>query len=216
MSHERARYIAVEGPIGVGKTSLVSLLARKLKARAVFEASDENPFLGNFYADRARHALQAQLFFLLNRYNQQQGLFQQDLFQQVTISDYIFEKDRLYASLNLDRNELALYERVYALLDARVVKPDLVIFLQARNDVLLGRIKRRGRESERRFDATYLEQVSRAYNDFFHHYSGAPVLIVNTSEIDFVANEADLDQLLAAIRQMRGGLQYFNPMANRS
>ncbi len=147
------RYIVVEGPIGVGKSSLTNLLAERFSARRVMEVVEENPFLSSFYADRAKFAFQTQMFFLLSRFKQQQELFQQDLFNAVTVSDYLFAKDRIFADLTLDPNELALYERVFEALGPRVTKPDLVIYLQARLDVLLGRIKKRAREFERKFDA---------------------------------------------------------------
>jgi deoxyadenosine/deoxycytidine kinase len=213
---ERARYIVVEGPIGVGKTSLVNILTKGLNARSVFEIVEENPFLSSFYGDRRKYAFQTQLFFLLSRFKQQQELWQQDLFNQVTVSDYLFAKDRIFAGLTLDPNELSLYERVYDLLGPRVVKPDLVVYLQSRIDVLLGRIKKRGREFERRFDVDYLEQVCRSYNDYFFHYSETPLLVVNTSEIDFVNNPADLENLLTAVRRMKKGTQYYNPVGNRA
>jgi deoxyguanosine kinase len=216
MNQERARYIVVDGPIGVGKTSLVGILAKHLRARTVFEVVDENPFLSNFYADRQKYAFQTQLFFLLHRFKQQQELFQQDLFNQVTIADYLFAKDRIFASLTLDPNELALYERVYQLMSPRVVKPDLVIYLQARLDVLLSRIRKRGRDYERRFDPEYLAQVCRAYNDFFFHYSESPLLVINTSDIDFVGNDGDMENLLTAIRRMRTGIHYYNPIGSKA
>src|SRR3989454_11792224 len=174
------RYIAVEGPIGVGKTTLTRALAKRFGGRTVFEIVEENPFLASFYQDRAKYAFQTQLFFLLSRFRQQQELFQQDLFSQLTVSDYLFAKDRIFASITLDPNELALYERVYEHLGPRVMKPDLVIYLQARLDVLLARIRKRGREFERKFDPEYLAEVSRTYNDFFHPYEETPLLGINT------------------------------------
>lgn len=213
---ERARYIVVEGPIGVGKTSLVNILSKGLNARTVYEIVEENPFLSSFYGDRRKYAFQTQLFFLLSRFKQQQELWQQDLFNQVTVSDYLFAKDRIFAGLTLDPNELGLYERVYDLLGPRVVKPDLVIYLQSRLDVLLARIKKRGREFERKFDTAYLEQVCRSYNDFFFHYNETPLLVVNTSDIDFVGNADDLESLLTAVRRMKKGTQYYNPMGRRA
>jgi deoxyadenosine/deoxycytidine kinase len=213
---ERARYIVVEGPIGVGKTSLVNVLAKQLKARTIFEIVEENPFLSSFYNDRQGYAFQTQLFFLLSRFKQQTDLLQQDLFNQITISDYLFAKDRIFASITLDPNELSLYERVYDLMGGRVVKPDLVVYLQARIEVLLSRIKKRGREFERKLDPDYLATVCRAYNDFFFHYNETPLLVVNASEIDYVANPGDLESLLTAIRRMGKGTQYFNPLATRS
>jgi deoxyguanosine kinase len=209
------RYIAVEGPIGVGKTSLSNLLAEKLSARRILETAEENPFLANFYRDRKKYAFQTQIFFLLSRYRQQQELWQQDLFRQVTVSDYLFAKDRIFATLNLESDEMALYERVFEALGTRVLKPDLVIYLQARREVLVQRIKKRAREFERRFDADYLEQVSSAYNEFFFHYAETPLLVINTSEIDFVNNEADWGDLLNAISKMRKGIHHYIPLASK-
>src|SRR6476659_9473977 len=151
------RYIVVEGPIGVGKTSLTGILTERFGARQVLEVVEENPFLSSFYTDRAKFGFQTQIFFLLSRFKQQQELFQQELFNSVTVSDYLFAKDRIFACLNLDPNELALYDRVFEALGTRVTKPDLVIYLQARLDVLLQRIKKRGRDFERKFDPEYLE-----------------------------------------------------------
>ncbi len=202
---ERLRYIVVEGPIGVGKTSLVNAMARRYHARTVFEIVEENPFLAAFYTDRAKYAFQTQLFFLLSRYKQQQELFQQELFQQVTVSDYLLAKDRIFASFTLQSNELGLYERVFDALGTRVMKPDLVVYLQARLDVLLGRIKKRGREFERQFDSGYLEQVCQSYNTFFSHYDETPLLTINTSDLDYVGNPADLEVVFQAISNMKGG-----------
>ena len=209
------RYIVVEGPIGVGKSSLTNILAERFGGRRVMEVVEENPFLSNFYQDRNKFAFQTQMFFLLSRFKQQQELFQQDLFRQVTVSDYLFAKDRLFACLTLDPNELSLYDRVYEALGTRVTKPDLVIYLQARLDVLLARIKRRGREFERRFDPVYLEELCKAYNEFFFHYSETPLLVINTSDIDFVNNEGDLENLLTVIRKMRKGTQHYIPLASK-
>jgi deoxyadenosine/deoxycytidine kinase len=212
---ERARYIVVEGPIGVGKTTLAGILAERLGGRTVLESAEENPFLSGFYKDRRKFAFQTQLFFLLSRFQQQQELFQQDLFNQVTVADYLFAKDRIFASLTLNADELALYERVFTLLGPRTVKPDLVIFLQSRVDVLLARIRKRGREFERHFDAGYLETVCRAYNDYFFHYDDTPVLVVNTSDIDIVDSQEDLEALLSVIRRHRSGTQHYIPMGRK-
>jgi deoxyguanosine kinase len=209
------RYIVVEGAIGVGKTSLSNILAERLNARRVFEVVEENPFLSSFYSDRNKYAFQTQIFFLLSRFKQQQELFQQDLFANATVSDYLFAKDRIFACLNLNGDELALYDRVYEALGTRVTKPDLVIYLQARLDVLLYRIKKRAREFERKFDATYLEDLVKAYNDFFFHYNETPLLVINTSDIDFVNNEADLDDVINAVRKMKKGTQHYIPLSNR-
>ncbi|HEX4385673.1 MAG TPA: deoxynucleoside kinase [Myxococcales bacterium] len=215
MEAQRHRYIVVEGPIGVGKTTLTRELARRYGARTVFEIVEENPFLANFYQDRNKFAFQTQLFFLLSRFKQQQELFQQDLFSQVTISDYLFAKDRIFASITLDPNELSLYERIYETLGPRVMKPDLVIYLQARQDVLLSRIKKRGRDFERKFDADYLSELSRTYNDFFHRYDETPLLVINTSDIDFVENEQDFAELVRAINSIKHGTHYYQPLSSR-
>lgn len=210
------RYIVVEGPIGVGKTSLTRALCKRLGARGLFEIVEENPFLSSFYGDRNKYAFQTQLFFLLSRFKQQQELFQQDLFSQATVSDYLFAKDRIFASITLDPNELALYERIFEHLGPRVMKPDLVIYLQARLDVLLARIKKRGREFERKFDADYLAELSRTYNDFFHRYDETPLLVINTSNLDFVDNEEDFNELLRAIAQTKSGTNYYQPLSSRA
>jgi deoxyadenosine/deoxycytidine kinase len=210
------RYIVVEGPIGVGKTALTRALAKRFGARTLFEAIEENPFLAGFYQDRNKFAFQTQLFFLLSRFKQQQELFQQDLFTQVTVSDYLFARDRIFASITLDGNELSLYERVYEMLGPRVMKPDLVIYLQARLDVLLARIKKRGREFERKFDPGYLSELSRTYSDFFHRYDETPLLVINTSDIDYVESEADLADLIKTIDQTKQGTRYYQPLGTRT
>jgi len=212
---EKPRYISIEGPIGVGKTTLAEALAERLAGRLVLEVVEENPFLAGFYEDRRKHAFQTQLFFLLSRFQQQQELFQQDLFSQVTVADYLFAKDRIFASLTLDPNELALYERVWQVVGARVVKPDLVVYLQARLDVLQARIKKRAREFERHLDAAYLDAVSRAYGDYFFHYEDTPLLVVNTSDLD-LSEEADLDGLVSQIRKHRKGRLHYNPEGHRT
>ena len=205
------RYIVVEGPIGVGKSSLTNILAERYRARRVMEVVEENPFLSSFYEDREKYAFQTQMFFLLSRFKQQQALFQQDLFNAVTVSDYLFAKDRIFAHLTLDQNELSLYERVFEELGPRVTKPDLVVYLQARLDVLLSRIKKRGREFERKFDAEYLEDLCTSYNEFFFHYNDTPLLVVNTSDIDFVNNPEDLESLLTVVRQTKKGTAHYVP-----
>lgn len=214
LSMERPRYIAVEGPIGVGKTTLAQILAERLGARLVLEQADENPFLPAFYADRKKHGFQAQIFFLLSRFQQQQALFQQDLFTSSTVSDYLFAKDRIFAALTLEPAELALYQQVYELLGPRVVRPDLVVYLQARTDVLVSRVRKRGREYERGVDAGYLGALSKAYNDYFFHYEDTPLLVVNTSDIDIEGSAEDLEALLAMIRRHRKGIQHYVPQGS--
>ena len=211
---ERPRYIAIEGPIGVGKTTLAQVLSERLGARLVLEQPEENPFLPGFYADRRKHAFQAQLFFLLSRYQQQQALVQQDLFATATVSDYLFAKDRIFAALTLDPAELTLYQQVYELLGPRVVQPDLVVYLQARTEVLLSRIRKRGREYERAVDGGYLGALAKAYNDFFFHYEETPLLVVNTSDIDIEGSAEDLEALLAVIRRHRKGTQHYVPQGS--
>jgi deoxyguanosine kinase len=215
VSQSEHRYIVVEGPIGVGKSSLTNILSERFAARKVMEVVEENPFLSSFYSDRAKFAFQTQMFFLLSRFKQQQKLFQQDLFAAVTVSDYLFAKDRIFAHLTLDPNELALYERIFEELGPRVAKPDLVIYMQARLDVLLTRIKKRGREFERKFDPTYLEELCKAYNEFFFHYQDTPLLVVNTSDIDFVNNPEDLENLINVVKSTKKGTHHYQPMSVR-
>jgi len=204
---DRPRYIAVEGPIGAGKTSLAEILAAEFQARLVCEQPDENPFLASFYREPRRHAMSAQLFFLLQRYQQQGELGQGDLFARGGIvSDYLFAKDRLFASLTLSADEMALYERVYQMLRPRVQAPDLVVFLQARTPVLVERIRKRGRTAERPIRPEYVEEVARAYADFFFHYDEGPLLIVDGSEIDFVGNAEHRAELIGVIRRTRTGV----------
>ncbi len=209
------RYIVVEGPIGIGKTSLAQLLAERFGGGAVLEVVEENPFLTRFYTDRQKYAFQTQLFFLLSRFRQQQELFQADLFRSVVVSDYLFAKDRIFACLNLDAHELALYDRIFEALGPRVARPDLVIFLQARLDVLLQRIRKRGREYERQFDPHYLDQLIRAYNDYFFHYSETPLLVINTSDIDFVNDQQDFENLVNVIGKMRVGTHHYIPISSK-
>jgi len=210
-----ARYIVVEGPIGVGKTRLAELLAERLRARKHLEMADDNPFLNDFYKDRRRYAFQIQLYFLLHRYRQQQELLQFDLFKQTVVSDYLFAKDKIFAYINLDDNELSLYERIHPLLEMQVPHPDLVIYLQASTEVLLHRIALRGRAYEKNIDPNYVEEVNQAYNHFFFHYTATPLLVINTSEIDFVKRKEDLEDLIKQISEMRKGTQYYVPLGSR-
>jgi len=212
---DRPRYIAIEGPIGVGKTALAKLLAERLGARLILEQADQNPFLGAFYADRKKHAFQTQLFFLLSRFQQQEALGQQDLFSRSIVSDHLFARDRIYAALTLSPDELAMYERVYELLGPRVVKPDLVVYLQARQDVLLQRARRGGRAHDRAVDASWLGEVARAYGEFFFHWEETPLLVVNTSDVDLEGDAEDQEALLTVIRKHRKGTQHYVPMGTQ-
>ena len=206
------RYIAIEGVIGVGKTSLSKLLADRLQAQLVLEEVEENPFLKDFYRDRERYAFQTQMHFLFSRYQQQRGLRQTELFSDRLVSDYLFQKDRIFAGLNLSERELALYERLVVWLELDVVKPDVVVYLQAGADVLLERIARRGRPFEKDMDREYIRQLNEAYNHFFFHYTEAPLLVVNTSGIDFVNNPDDFEDLLRRIVSHRQGTVYYAPL----
>ena len=210
----RFRYIAVEGPIGVGKTSLVDLMGTKLDAIKVFEDVN-NPFLSEFYRDREGSAFQTQLFFLLSRYRQQQKLLQQNLFRQLTICDYLFAKDKIFAYLNLSDSELIIYEKLYSIFQENISKPDLVIYLQATTDVLRKRIAKRGRSLERNVSEEYLEEVNQAFNYFFFHYDESPLLVVNTSGIDFVEREEVLDDLIEQVKKMGKGTQFYVPLGSR-
>lgn len=209
----RFRSIAVEGPIGVGKTSFVELLARKFDAHKVLEKVD-NPFLRDFYQDRPGAAFQAQLFFLLSRHRQLRELGQRPLFHQVVLCDFFFPKDKIFAYLNLDDSELLIYDRLYELLEPQVPKPDLVIFLQAKSSRLVERIRRRRRDYEAEISEAYVEEVNKAYNYFFFHYTQTPLLVIDTTDIDFVHEEKHLDELVAQIRKMDRGVQYYRPLGS--
>jgi len=211
----KAKYIVVEGPIGVGKTSLAKILVAEFQARSVFERIDENPFLPKFYKARETYAFQNQIFFLVNRYQQQMELGQQDLFSQGTVADYLFAKDQIFAALTLSAEELNLYQQIYALLTARVPKPDLVVYLQARPEVLYKRIKKRDKKYERGVTFEYITEVAQAYNQFFFHYDETPLLVVNTSEIDFVSSSKDLADLIKEINSMGSGTQHYIPLRSR-
>jgi deoxyguanosine kinase len=211
----RAKYIVVEGPIGVGKSSLAKILAAEFQARTIFEQVEDNPFLAKFYKSRETYAFQNQTFFLLNRYQQQIELAQQDLFNLNTVADYLFAKDQIFASLTLSAEELNLYQQIYALLNTRVAKPDLVVYLQARPEVLYKRIKKRDKKYERSVTFEYLSEVAQAYNQFFFHYDETALLVVNTSEIDFVASSEHLADLIREINNMGSGTQHYIPLGSR-
>jgi deoxyadenosine/deoxycytidine kinase len=207
------RYIAVEGPIGVGKTTLAERLGTRLDATVVLEEM-ENPFLADFYSDRPGSALQAQLFYLLNRHRQQTALQQADLFTQTTVSDYLFDKDKIFAYLNLDDNELFIYQRLYDLLVRDVPSPDLVVYLQAPTDVLLRRLRSRRPDPEAAAfdpDPDYLKELNEAYHHFFFHYNATPLLVVETSQFDSEASDEALDELVKQIRMMGAGTRYYVP-----
>ena len=210
------KFVVVEGPIGVGKTSLARRLSSSLSAEAVLEQAAQNPFLERFYRNPRAGALPTQLYFLFQRAQQLASLKQQDLFASVRVADYLLEKDRLFARVTLDDAEYALYEQVYAKLDVQAPKPDLVVYLQAPVDVLLERIGKRGIDYEQHIERQYLERLNEAYARFFHEFESAPLLIVNAAAIDPINNQADYDELLAAIQRMRRGRLYYNPLRSRS
>ena len=205
-------HIAVEGTIGVGKTSLAKILGERLEAKLILEEFEENPFLVDFYKDAERFAFQTQLFFLLSRYRQQQELQQTDLFTKALISDYMFVKDRLFAALNLNDKEMGLYNSVARILEKNVSFPDMVIFLQSDTDRLMLNIKKRGREYEKSIDWKYIDALNQIYNEFFFRYDKSPLLIINTNDIDFVNNQDDLEEIIQIIRTPGKGTRYFNPI----
>ncbi|MCU0250743.1 MAG: deoxynucleoside kinase [Vicinamibacterales bacterium] len=207
------RYLAIEGPVGAGKTALAERLALRLDATAILEDAD-NPFLADFYQDRPGSAFQAQLFFLLNRHRQLSGLRQTDLFSQVSICDYLFDRDRIYAYLSLDDNELFIYQRLYDLLYRDIPAPDLVVYLQAPTDLLLKRLRDRARNPEHealRLAPDYVKEMNEAYQHFFFHYTATPLLVVETSQIDFGRSDDAVDDLLRQLRTIGRGTQYYVP-----
>ncbi|OGR18517.1 MAG: deoxyadenosine kinase, partial [Deltaproteobacteria bacterium RIFOXYD2_FULL_66_9] len=205
------RYIAIEGPIGVGKSSLAKILAQKYASRLVKEEVAGNPFLERFYENPRKFAFQTQLFFLLSRYRQQRELAQGDLFEGGMVCDYILAKDKIFALINLEDDEISLYESIYKLLVSTLPKPDLVIYLQARPEVLLSRVRKRGIAYERNISLDYLRTLSDAYNEYFFHYNETPLLVVNTSEIDFVESPRDLEHLVREVKSVKRGTQHYIP-----
>jgi deoxyadenosine/deoxycytidine kinase len=203
--------VAIEGTIGVGKTSLAKLISERLGAKLVLEEFQDNPFLADFYEDPERHAFQTQLWFLLQRFQQQQDLRQIDMFQNLVITDYMFVKDRLFASLNLNEKEMTLYDSVANMMEKNVIGPDLVIFLQADTETLMRNISRRGRDFEKNMSEDYIDALNQVYNEYFFRYQDTPLVIINTNNIDFVNNEGDLDEVINYIRQPATGTKFFNP-----
>lgn len=208
-------YIVVEGPLGVGKTSLAQLLAERINAKAILEETEGNPFLTNFYGEPRRFAFQTQIYFLLRRFQKQEEINQIDLFKRTVVSDFLFDKDRIFARINLDDGEFGLYEQVFQILKATVIKPDLVIFLQAKADILRERIRKRDREYEKSITLKYLEQINQAFNEFFFHYTETPLLVINASYIDFVNVPSDLDELVLEIEKMEKGTKYYVPLGSK-
>lgn len=209
-------YIAIEGVIGAGKTALAKKITQRLNAKLILEQFEENPFLEKFYVNRRKYAFQTQMFFLINRFKQLQEIIQKDLFTNYIIADYIFEKDRIFAYLNLQGDEYKLYESIYPLLAKSIVKPDLVIYLQSNIDRLMYNIKKRGRIIEKNITRSYIEELSEAYNHFFFTYNSTPLLIVNSTEIDFVNSQNDFEELFNQIlRKDRAMVEYFNPKSSK-
>lgn len=206
-----AKYICIEGVIGAGKTSLAKMLGERLQAQVIYEKPEENPFLEDFYRDPQRYAFQVQIFFLLSRYRQQQERFQRDLFYDAMISDYLFAKDRIFAHLNLEDRELFLYDKVASLLEKEVPKPDLVVYLQSSFERLMVNIKKRGRSYEKYMSEEYIRSLNEAYNRFFFHYSQTPLLVINSSIIDFVENKDDFEELVKQILRPHSGIEFFSP-----
>ncbi len=205
-------YVAIEGCIGVGKTSLAKLLSERLTAKLILEKFEDNPFLPDFYQNPERYAFQTQLFFLLSRYRQQLDLQQTDLFHKCIVSDYIFAKDRLFATLNLNEKEIALYDNVASLLEKNITFPNLVIFLQSDTERLMENIRKRGRNYEKQMDWKYIDSLNQVYNEYFFRYDKSPLMIINTNDIDFVNKKNDLEEILTFIRKPIQGVKYFNPV----
>jgi len=208
------RLIAVEGAIGAGKTSLSKLLSQNYGAKLALEKDEENPFISKFYDNRETLAFQTQVFFLLSRYAQYLELAQKDLFNSVILIDYLFQRDRVFATLNLKPHELNLYNQIFSLLEGKIPRPDLVIFLQASSETLIKRVKKRARAYEKTLNFSYLDSVNKAFNNFFFYYSDTPLLVVNTNEIDFIEKKGDLDQLINKINSHKIGREYYNPLGS--
>ena len=208
------RFIAIEGAIGAGKTSLTALLGNQFDAQILLEEDEKNPFIAKFYQDKGSFAFQTQIFFLMGRYQQYLKLAQRDLFNSVVLIDYLFQRDRIFAQLNLKGSEYQLYEQIYTLIAGKPPKPDLVIFLQADTEVLLNRVDKRNRDYEQFIDPDYIDEVNKAFNNFFFYYSDTPLLVVNTNEIDFVEKKGDLEELIQKINSHKIGREYYNPLGS--
>src|SRR2546425_8595939 len=218
MAAERAtgRYIAVEGPIGVGKTALARRLATEFGSQLLLEQQgEENPFLRKFYEDPEKHAFQTQLFFLLERYRQQRTIEQLDLFSKGTVADYMFARDAIFAQVTLNPDEFRLYQQIYQLLDRQLPRPDLVVYLDARPEVLQRHLRKRHRDYERAIRPEHLGRLTEAFRDFFHHYTEAPLRVVDCSDVDFVEHGGELADLIKEIREMRQGVQHYIPLGSR-
>jgi deoxyadenosine/deoxycytidine kinase len=217
LSFTKIKYIAIEGVIGAGKTSLARMIAEKLNAKLVLESFEDNPFLEKFYKNPKRYALHTQMYFLLSRYKQLLELRQDDLFHNYIISDYIFEKDKIFAYLNLADDELELYEKMVAFIERNLQTPDLVIYLQSTVERLMANINKRGRAAEKTMSETYIKDLNEAYNYFFFRFKASRVMIVNATEIDFVNNKYDFDELVAEIlKPEHGNIEYFNPSVKKA
>jgi deoxyadenosine/deoxycytidine kinase len=210
MLFDKCRYVVVEGPVGAGKTSLARRLAQHTGATALLEKPEENPFLAKFYRDPSRYALATQLFFLFQRGNEVRDLAQIDMFRLNTVADYLFDKDMLFARLNLSDEEFALYQQIYHALQLQAPVPDLVIYLQAAPETLVERVRQRNQPYEQTISDAYLFRVAQGYSDFFYHYDAAPVLMVNTERLNFEDNEEDFNLLLQRITEMRGAREFFS------
>jgi deoxyadenosine/deoxycytidine kinase len=208
------RFIAIEGAIGAGKTSLTTLLGNQFDAQVLLEEDEKNPFIDKFYQDRASYAFQTQIFFLMGRYHQYSTLAQRDLFNSVVLIDYLFQRDRIFAQLNLEGSEYQLYDQIYGLIAGKIPRPDLVIFLQADTEVLLDRVDKRSRNYEQFMDPDYLDSVNKAFNNFFFYYSETPILVINTNDIDFVEKKGDLEELIQKINSHKIGREYYNPLGS--
>lgn len=211
MGIQDLKYIAIEGVIGAGKTSLAGKLSRTLNAKAIYEQFEDNPFLVDFYKNPEQYAFQTQIFFLMSRYKQQQELQQIDLFQNCIVSDYLFAKDRIFATLNLNEKEMKLYDGIAKLMEQNVVLPDIVIYLQASTRHLMHNIEKRGREMEQTITKEYIGSLNNLYNNFFFHFERTPLLVINTDEIDFVNNEADYNDIIQEISNHKSGTKYYVP-----